>query len=217
MSPALTVREKLARRAGKAGLALDGLTLDRLAAYFELLQKWNRKVSLTSLPVESVGDEAIDRLLIEPAVAARHVPAPNASIIDIGSGGGSPAIPMKLVMPGSTLRMVESRTRKAAFLREVIRALSLTDTVVDAVRYQELLSRPELHAAADIVTIRAVRVEMKALAEVQMLLKPYGLVFLFTQSHSTERMHCPPQLIEAASHSLLPFLGSRLEILRKIV
>jgi 16S rRNA (guanine527-N7)-methyltransferase len=197
LSPALTVRAKLARRASKSGLALEAQILDRLAAYFELLQKWNRKVSLTSLPVESIGDEAIDRLLIEPALATRYVPSANPSMIDIGSGGGSPAVPMKLVMPGSTLRMV--------------------DTVVDAVRYEELLSRPMLHAAGDLVTIRAVRVEMKVLAEVQALLKPQGLVFLFSQSHSSERVHCPPQLVEAGNYPLLASLGSRLQILRKTV
>ena len=92
-------------------------------AYFELLRKWNRKVSLTALPVEDAGDEAIDRLLIEPVLATKYLPKSDATALDIGSGGGSPAIPMKLAAPGISLRMVESKTRKAAFLREVVRTL----------------------------------------------------------------------------------------------
>ena len=217
LSPAATVREKLAKRAAKAGIAIESEVLEGLAAYFELLQKWNRKVSLTSLPVDAVGDEAVDRLLIEPVVAAKYLPSGAAAVIDIGSGGGSPAVPMKLVAPRPSLRMVESRTRKAAFLREVVRALSLTNAVVDAVRYEELLSRPELHDSADVVTIRAVRVEMKLLAEVQTLLRPGGLVFLFTASLPRARAHCPPQLSQHASHSLLSALGSKLEIFHKTV
>lgn len=215
MSPPLTAREKIVRRAAKAGLSLGPTTLDGLSAYFNLLQKWNRKVSLTSLPVEAIGDEAVDRLLIEPLLAARHLPSPTASIIDIGSGGGSPAVPIKIAAPAVFLRMVESRTRKAAFLREVVRNLELDDVIVDAVRYEELLSRPELHDSADVVTVRAVRVEMKLLAEIQALLRPTGFVFLFT-GRPRSSIHCPPQLIEFASHPLLASAETRLLILQRI-
>ena len=51
--------------------------------------------------------------------------------MDIGSGGGSPAIPLKLATPGSALTMVEVKARKSAFLREAIRQLGLTDTQVE--------------------------------------------------------------------------------------
>src|SRR5262245_60756251 len=101
---------------------------DGLTAYFELLRKWNRKIALTSLPVEDAGDEAIDRLLIEPVVASKFLIQQRGSALDIGSGGGSPAIPLKLACPGLSLRMVESKTRKAAFLRETVRTLELDRT-----------------------------------------------------------------------------------------
>ena len=98
-------------------------------------------------------------------------------MLDIGSGGGSPAIPMKLAAPGISLRMVESKTRKAAFLREVVRTLELDRTAVDAVRFEELLSRPTLHDAVDVVTMRAVRVDRKTLAELQSFVRPGGFYF----------------------------------------
>ena len=59
------MRERLAKRASKAGIQLSAAAIEGLSGYFELLRKWNRKVSLTSLPVEEEGDEAIDRLLLE--------------------------------------------------------------------------------------------------------------------------------------------------------
>jgi 16S rRNA (guanine527-N7)-methyltransferase len=208
------VREKLAKRATKAGLALPETTLKRLEAYFNLLQKWNQRVSLTALPVGDAADEAIDRLLIEPVLAARHLPTPHASVIDIGSGGGSPAIPMKLAAPGISMLMVESKTRKAAFLREAVRQLGLAQTVVESCRFEELLAKPELHDSVDVVTLRAVKVDQKTLAALQSFLKPGGQLFLFTAVSAREVVPTP-QLARSGSHVLLAHLGSRLETLHK--
>src|SRR5262245_21537530 len=102
------------RRAAKANLFVSDLLADRLTAYFELLFRWNRKINLTS--IENLY-EACDRLLLEPLVAARYFPASARGLIDIGSGGGSPAIPFKLAVPGIHLTMVEVKARKSAFLR----------------------------------------------------------------------------------------------------
>jgi 16S rRNA (guanine527-N7)-methyltransferase len=209
------IREKLAKRASKAGLSLPVGLIDGLIAYFELLRKWNRKISLTSLPVEDVGDEAIDRLLLEPVLAARFLPKGDAVALDLGSGGGSPAIPMKLAAPDLSLRMVESKTRKAAFLRETVRSLELDRTAVDAVRLEELLTRPGLHDAIDVVTLRAVRVDRKTLATIQCFIKPGGLLFLFGSVGPAAADLGAPYLAPLASHVLLNQWGSRLEILRK--
>jgi 16S rRNA (guanine527-N7)-methyltransferase len=209
------IREKLAKRASKAGLSLPGAVIDGLHAYFELLRKWNRKVSLTSLPVEDAGDEAIDRLLIEPVLATKYLSAGESTVLDIGSGGGSPAIPMKLAVPGISLRMVESKTRKAAFLREVVRTLDVDRTTVDAVRFEELLARPTLHEAIDVVTLRAVRVDRKTLTEIQSFVRPGGSLFLFGTAMATPPELGAPHFSPAANHLLLSQWGSRLEILKK--
>ena len=210
----MPIREKLARRASKAGVSVPSSVSDKLEMYFELLRKWNRKVSLTALPVEDAGDEAIDRLLIEPLVAARFLPCRDAVAIDIGSGGGSPAIPLKVLVPGLSMRMVESKTRKAAFLREVIRALELNKTEVEAVRFEELLIRPALHDATDVLTMRAVKIDAKTLAGLQSFLKPNGLLFLFgARSAATKATSSHFTLI--STHPLIKQWGSQLEILQK--
>jgi 16S rRNA (guanine527-N7)-methyltransferase len=211
----VSAREKLAKRASKAGLTLPASVIAGLDAYFELLRKWNRKVSLTALPVEDFGDEAIDRLVIEPVAAARYLRQPDGMVLDIGSGGGSPAIPMKLAAPEISLRMVESKTRKAAFLREAVRILELDRTFVEAVRFEELLVRPSLHDAVDVVTLRAVRVDRAMLAKLQSFIKPGGLLFLFGASLPVAAAHAIPNLTTANSHFLLKQWGSRLEILQK--
>jgi 16S rRNA (guanine527-N7)-methyltransferase len=210
------IRERLAKRASKAGVPLSKVAIAGLCQYFELLRKWNRKVSLTSLPVDEEGDEAIDRLLVEPVIAAKYLPRPDAEVLDIGSGGGSPAIPMKIAAPEMALRMVESKTRKAAFLREIVRTLDLDRTSVDAVRSEELLARPMLHDAADVVTMRAVRVDRKTLSQVQSFIKPGGSLFLFGTIRSTAALGAP-HLEASGTYDLLRQWGSRLEILRKPV
>lgn len=211
----MAIREKIAKRALKAGLSLPEGVINGLNAYFEVLRKWNRKVSLTSLPVEEAGDEALDRLLIEPVLATRYFPDGNSIVLDIGSGGGSPAIPMKLAVPQISLRMVESKTRKAAFLREVVRTLELDDAVVDAVRFEELLARPALHDAVDVLTLRAVRVDRKTLSGLQSFIKPAGLLFLFGTASPIPPQLGAPFLSSAGSHVLLNQWGSRLDILQK--
>jgi 16S rRNA (guanine527-N7)-methyltransferase len=189
--------------------------LDRLVAYFELLRKWNRKVSLTSLPVEEIGDEAVDRLLIEPLLAAKSLAPSEATAIDVGSGGGSPAIPLKIAAPTLRMRMVESKTRKAAFLREVVRTLELDHTEVDAARFEDLLIRPELHENADVVTMRAVRVDGKVFGAFHSLLKPGGRVFLFSTGTATAQTIAGSQFVATEKNALLEQWGSYLEILQK--
>ena len=156
-------------------LSIPAELADALLAYLELLALWNSKINLTALDDP---DAAIDRLILEPLLAARHVPE-DASVIDIGSGGGSPAIPLKLAAPRIKLWMVESKTRKSAFLREAIRQLDLRESFVETKRYEELLTEPTLHESMDVVTIRAVRVEAATLLGLQAFLRPGGELFLF--------------------------------------
>lgn len=229
----MTVREfndRLQRRVRKAGLSLDPQLADALAAYYHLLEIWNQKVNLTSFSLSDAPDEAIDRLLIEPLVAARHLLGghghshshlltnPKPHVLDIGSGGGSPAIPLKLAVPGMILRMVESKTRKSAFLREVIRHLNITDAEVETARAEELLTRPELHESQDFVTVRAVRVELKLLMKLQAFLRLRGRVLLFRSGAGSEAPpSVAPPLVYEATLPLVESLRSRLVVLRKML
>ncbi|MBI2220452.1 MAG: class I SAM-dependent methyltransferase [Acidobacteria bacterium] len=169
--------QRLARRAKRAGLTLNGDLPSRLWTYFDLLFRWNAKINLTSLTPDAP-DEAVDRLLIEPLVAARHVGNGDARAIDIGSGGGSPGIPLMLAASQIRLVMVESKARKSAFLREALRQLGAGGSVETA-RFEELLSRPEFHETFDLLTLRAVRTDARTLAGLQAFVRPAGRLFLF--------------------------------------
>jgi 16S rRNA (guanine527-N7)-methyltransferase len=91
-------QDRLARRARRAGVTISPALAAKLEAYFKLLTAWNTKMNLTGLDLAEQSPAAIDRLLIEPLVASKHVTSPVTRMIDIGSGGGSPAIPLALAL-----------------------------------------------------------------------------------------------------------------------
>jgi 16S rRNA (guanine527-N7)-methyltransferase len=154
------------------------------------------------LPVEEVGDEAVDRLIVEPLLAAKYIPQSDANVIDVGSGGGSPAIPMKIAAPEIAMTMVESKTRKAAFLREAVRAVNLQRTTVNGSRFEALELVPAMRETFDLVTLRAVRIDTKVGKVASSLLKPCGRLWLFN-SQGTHESTVHPQLSHIARHMLL--------------
>jgi 16S rRNA (guanine527-N7)-methyltransferase len=210
-------RERLKRRAKAAGLSLELPLVEKLEIYYQLLTKWNAKINLTAFRLVPEGDEgAIDRLLIEPVAAARYVPEKARTLLDAGSGGGSPAIPLKLACADLHLRMVEVKTRKAVFLREAVRALGLNDAEIETARFEELLPRAELHEALDLVSIRAVRIETRTLLTLQAFLRPGGKLLLFRgATKDTLENAPPPPLTWMATYPLVDSLHSKLVVLSK--
>lgn len=221
--------DRIQKRTRKAGVSLDPQLIEPLCAYYNLLEFWNEKINLTAFSLKDAPDDAIDRLLIEPLVAAKHMTGAHHGhshmaagehpfVLDIGSGGGSPALPLKLAIPGMTLRMVESKTRKSAFLREAVRVLSMTNADVETARAEELLTRPELHESQDFVTVRAVRLELKLLVKLQAFLKTGGRILMFRSGTGSDAPPTVvPPLVYEATLPLVESLRSRLVVLRKML
>jgi 16S rRNA (guanine527-N7)-methyltransferase len=96
---------------------------------------WNEKVNLTAIrdPLE-----ILYRHICESMYAAEAVPLRNGRLADVGSGGGFPGLPLKIIRPDLRVFLVESNLKKATFLAEVVRELGLTDAQVLVRRYEEL-------------------------------------------------------------------------------
>lgn len=173
----------LSRRAERANVAIPQEILPSLEAYVSILSRWNGRMNLTALQLAPPTDETVDRLIIEPLAAARHVPNDGGAWFDLGSGGGSPAIPLKIARPSLELVMVESKARKAAFLREAVRALGLEDSRVENARFEEVAVAVENAGAADLVTVRAVRPDDALFAASASLLRQNGRLLIFRPSN----------------------------------
>lgn len=171
----------------------------RLVAYFDLLFRWNAKINLTAL---TETDAAIDRLLLEPLAAALELPH-HLDLIDLGSGGGSPAIPLALALEARRLVMVESKTRKAAFLREAARAVGL-NAVIESERFESVAERGDYRGLMTAVSIRAVRVDRSTLAVARTFLKPGGKMALFSASPALPDL---PDELQAVKIAPLPGSG----------
>jgi 16S rRNA (guanine527-N7)-methyltransferase len=194
--------------ASRAGLQLPDNLADRLIAYYQLLWRWNRKINLTSIATPPAG---LDRLLLEPLAAAQHLPS-GLELIDLGSGGGSPAIPLALALGAPRLTMVESRGRKAAFLREALRAVELPGAV-ENLRFEELAATPVHQRRYPLLSLRAVRVDRATLNVIGALLEPRGTAALF-QGADRDVVANLPVFLELAGEFPLVEPEHRLLLLR---
>ena len=166
--------QRLGERSSQAALDVDPLVASRLAAYYALLEHWNRTINLTSL--RNV-DDAIDRLLLEPLAAARHLPS-HSRLLDIGSGGGSPAIPLAIALGVTSLVMVESNSRKSAFFREAARELAIPARVESA--RLESLSVADIGGPQRLISVRAVRLDTVVFIKLKSFIAPKGRLALFS-------------------------------------
>lgn len=163
-------RRLLLTAAAELGIALPEDRLALLEAYRETLLLWNSKMNLVSLrsemdlPVRHV----IDSLALLP-----FLPGGSARLLDIGSGAGFPAIPLKIFRSDLHVTLLEASRKKCSFLREVIRRLGLKGIEVMNCRLETLQTEsPPL--PFDVIVSRAT-FKMKDLVERALpLLKPGG-------------------------------------------
>jgi 16S rRNA (guanine527-N7)-methyltransferase len=123
----------------------------KVQQYAELLLEWNRTINLT-------GARTLEQVEALIADAGAMVTAPwtgITSVIDIGSGGGLPAIPLAVTMPQVQFTLLEANARKCAFLEHVAGTLGLTNVTVAAGRAEELGHRPALREQFDRAISRA--------------------------------------------------------------
>jgi 16S rRNA (guanine527-N7)-methyltransferase len=205
-------RDRLGERLHIAGLP-DALRSDEFAQlerYYQLLNRWNPRINLTSLSLPDFPAATLDRLLVEPLVAAGSLEDIPFSWFDLGSGGGSPAIPLKVVRAALRLTMVESSSRKAAFLREAIRVVGLSGALVLEARVEALAQSVE-SGTVEIVTVRAVRIDEDLVAAISHVLKVGGRLLLF--GSGTEPAPAGFQMVELKT---LPGDGGKLSVLERV-
>jgi 16S rRNA (guanine527-N7)-methyltransferase len=159
-----------------AGLAAAGLSVGpgellSLTAYLNLLVKWNRVYNLTGIrdPDELIGRHLAESLALAPLLRGGR-------IVDVGTGAGLPGIPLAVVAPDKRFVLVESRAKRARFLRHVAGSLVLANVEVRQERAELLRSE----RAFDTVLARAVAPPAKLIAMIWHLTAPGTVLVLST-------------------------------------
>src|SRR3989454_10321355 len=130
------LRETLLANARSTGRSLSEQELASLDAHYRLLRKWGIRMNLTGLKDE---ETIIRRHFLEP-IAVAHLLHDEGTLVDLGSGNGFPAVPLKALRPGLDLVLVGASEKKSAFLWAVLRELGLKGSRVETRRVPILVS-----------------------------------------------------------------------------
>ena len=132
---------RAALRSGLEALSLlaDDILQDRLLAYLDLLQKWNRAYNLSAVrdPQQMVYQHLLDCLAALPALD-RHLQGREARILDVGSGAGLPGVVWALMRPNWAVCCVDAVAKKASFVRQVAGELALRNLQSEHARVEQL-------------------------------------------------------------------------------
>ena len=123
IDPASPQWQQLLREgAAQMGITIPSTAPRAFALHARELLHWNRQTRLTAItdPLEVAVKHFLDSLTPAPQIT------PDARLLDIGSGGGFPALPLKVVYPDLTVTMIDASRKKVSFLRHVIRLLKLS-------------------------------------------------------------------------------------------
>jgi 16S rRNA (guanine527-N7)-methyltransferase len=128
----------MSQNALASGLAALDITLPaeaqrKLLAFRDLLLKWNKTYNLTALrdPAQAISHHLLDSLAILPHVGA-------GNLLDVGSGGGLPGIPLAIARPELSVSMVDTVQKKTTFLQQAVIELALRNVTVHHARVEEM-------------------------------------------------------------------------------
>ena len=123
----------LAAGLAELGLDLPDAVQHKLLAFRDLLLKWNKTYNLTALrdPEQAISHHLLDSLTILPHVGT-------GPLLDVGSGGGLPGIPLAIACPGLSVGMVDTVQKKASFLQQASIELGLKNVTVHHARVEEM-------------------------------------------------------------------------------
>lgn len=148
------MNERFEAYLNEVGLPLSGNQLERFDLYRELIKQWNERIDITAI-TDDVGID--NRHFIDSLSIFKLLKAPTgASVIDIGTGGGFPGIPMKIYDPSIHLTLLDSLNKRITFLTEVISRLGLDDAVAIHARAEEAMRKDGHRDRYDIAISRAV-------------------------------------------------------------
>ena len=128
---AADLQPELARGLEAMDLTVSQASTGKLAAYLELLAKWNRAYNLTAVrdPLDMVGRHVLDSLTLLPFLRGK-------SVLDVGTGAGLPGVPLAIVDTTRELTLLDSAGKKMRFLRHAVTELGLGNVTLEQCRVE---------------------------------------------------------------------------------
>jgi 16S rRNA (guanine527-N7)-methyltransferase len=151
--------EDLNKLLEESGIRPDSESGAQMRAYLALLEKWDSAINLTA----STEWSAINPLFLESIRASAFYPRGDVKHLDIGSGGGFPAIPLRILQPSMQLELVESRGKRCVFLETVVNQLEFREAVIHNMRLDELLHRVGEEKVWDCISWKAIKLAARDL------------------------------------------------------
>lgn len=167
-------------RSSLSGVGLGPKAVEQLEVFLALLLKWNARMNLTAVREP---EEIVRRHFAESVFAATLVPKKVKTLLDFGSGGGFPGVPIAIARPEIGVTLAESQAKKAAFLLETVRTLGLKAEV-----WPKRVEAMEAGRVFDAVTLRAVEKMAQACETAVKRLAPGGWIAVFATRRTEESL-----------------------------
>jgi 16S rRNA (guanine527-N7)-methyltransferase len=180
-----TWRHTLSEGAAAVGVPLGKAELDLFALYHRELLLWNRRINLVS---QQTSREIVIRHFVDSLTPAPWIERPEGLLMDIGSGGGFPGIPLRIALPNLHLTLVESSRKKTSFLAHIVRTLNLDNVTIIRERVEALIGEPACAGSFDTVLSRAAFKLPELIRMASFFLKPEGLLIALKGPDPQEEM-----------------------------
>jgi len=185
----------LSEGAAAIGIRLGPAELDRFATYHREILLWNRRINLVS---ERSAREIVIRHFLDSLTPAPFLDRPDGALIDLGSGGGFPGIPLRIALHGLHLSLIEASRKKSSFLSHVVRALRLDGVDVIRERVEELTAGKAFAGRFDTLISRAAFKLPDLIRTASFFLKPGGQLIAMKGPDPREEMEETARISEAA-------------------
>lgn len=207
----------LSEGAAAVGVPLGKAELDLFALYHRELLLWNQRINLVS---QATSREIVIRHFVDSLTPAPWIERPEGLLIDIGSGGGFPGIPLRIALPALKLTLVESSRKKTSFLAHIVRTLGLDTVTIIRERVDALIGEAACAGAFDTVISRAAFKLPELLRMASFFLKPEGLLIALKGPDPQEEIDEAKTVLNTAGMILTACRDIRLpgtNISRKII
>jgi len=189
-------------------LDLDRRHTDLFAAHAAELLHWNKIINLTTVtdPYEVAVKHFVDSL-----APAKKI-SPGAALLDIGSGGGFPGIPLKVVIASLSVTLIDASRKKVNFLQHVIRTLKLKGIEALHIRAEDLAGDPAYLKHFEIITSRALTDLQSFIRQARPLLAVNGQMIALKGKMDRTEVESVRASILAVETYMLPFTNSKRSI-----